>query len=103
MVGHYGVLVDHTSCKCTTLFDCVHASQLYAQETSWDKFDEIVSHLAYDDPRYRYGFGEDDIARLASDGIQVQLALLDFRFFFYWLIGAYTSFPCRNGIGKSLY
>ncbi len=80
MVDHYRVLVDHTPRKHTSLFDCVDVSQLYDQETSWDKFDEIVSHLAYDDPGYRYG-DEDDVARLDSDGIQVQLALLDFRIF----------------------
>ncbi len=50
MVDHYGVHVDHTACKCNALFDCVNVSQFYAQEISWDKFDEIVSHLAYDDP-----------------------------------------------------
>ncbi len=81
MVDHYGVLIDHTPCKHTALFDCVDVSQLYAQETSWDKFEEIVSHLAYDDPGCGYGFDEDDLARLDLDGIQVQLALLDFRSF----------------------
>ncbi len=48
---------------------------------TWDRFDKVVSHVAYNDPVYGYAFDDDKFTRLASYGIRVQIASLDVGIF----------------------
>jgi hypothetical protein len=59
----------------------VDVGELYGSPVSWDCFDEVASHVAYDDPVYGYAFDADEVAWIDLDGIQAQLALLDISIF----------------------
>jgi hypothetical protein len=49
-------------------FDNVDVGELYGSPVSWDCFDEVVSHVAYEDPVYGYAFDADEVAWLDLDG-----------------------------------
>jgi hypothetical protein len=48
---------------------------------TWNRFDEMASHIALNDPVYGYTFDDDKLSRLASDSIRLQLASLDVGIF----------------------
>jgi hypothetical protein len=77
MVDHYSVLVERTARPNSLIFGCANVGAADASPMTWDCFDEVISHVAYDDPVYGYAFDRDELSRLASDGIQLQLASLD--------------------------
>ncbi len=52
MVDHFGVLVECLVRPRSTVFDNVDVSELYASPISWDCFDKVVSHVAFDNPVY---------------------------------------------------
>jgi hypothetical protein len=81
MVDHFGVLVECSVQSRSEIFDNMDVGELYCSPVSWDCFDEVVSHVAYDDPVYGYAFDADEVARLDLDRIQAQLALLSIRIF----------------------
>jgi hypothetical protein len=81
MVDHYGVLVERLPKPRSMIFDDANVGELYASPITWDRFDDVVSHVAYDDPVYGYVFDADEFSRLDLDGIQVQLAALDVGMF----------------------
>ncbi len=76
MIDHFGVLVERSVWPRSTIFDDVDVSELYSSPIGWDCFDEVVSHVAFDNPVYGFAFDADEISRLDLDGIQAQLALL---------------------------
>ncbi len=69
MVEHFGILVEHSVWPHSTIFDNVDVSDIYASPISWDCFDKVVSHVAFDNPVYGYAFDADKILRLDLDGI----------------------------------
>jgi hypothetical protein len=81
MVDHYGILVKQTARPSSLMFEQADVGKLDASPMTWDHFDEVVSHVAYDDPVYGYTFDADEFTRLNLDGIRVQLALLDVGIF----------------------
>ena len=81
MVDHYGVLVERTSNKDSLIFGSADVSAADVSPMTWDRFDEMASHVALDDPVYGYAFDGDELSRLASDGIRLQLASLDVGIF----------------------
>jgi hypothetical protein len=81
LVDHFGVLVERSVQPRSEIFDNVDVGELYGSPVSWDCFDEVISHVAYDNPVYGYAFDAGEVARFDSDGIQAQLALLDIRIF----------------------
>jgi hypothetical protein len=76
MIDHFGILVERLVRSHSMIFDDVDVSELYAYPISWDCFDEVVSHVTFDDPVYGYAFDADKILRLDLNGIKAQLALL---------------------------
>jgi hypothetical protein len=81
MVDHFGVLVECSVIPRSQIFDNVDVGELYGSPVSWGCFDEVVSHVANEDPVYVYAFDADEVAWLDLDGIQAQLASLDIRMF----------------------
>ncbi len=73
--------------------------ELYGSPVSWDCFDEVVSHVAYDDPVYGYAFDADEVARLDLDGIRAQLVLVDIKIFCNGNNGMGTHISCIYGYG----
>ena len=80
-IDHYGILVVQTARPSSLMFEHVDVGKLDASPMTWDRFDEVVSHVAYDDPVYGYTFDADEFTRLNLDGIRVQLASLDVGIF----------------------
>jgi hypothetical protein len=99
MVDHFGILVERLVQPRPTILDDVDISELYASPISWDCFDEVVSHVPFEDPVYGNAFDADKILRLDSDGIQAQLALLDVKIFCKWYNGTGTHISCLDGNG----
>jgi hypothetical protein len=99
MVDHFGVLVECSVRPHSTIFDNVDVSQLYDSPISWDCFDKVVSHVAFDNPVYGYAFDADKILRLDSDRIQAQLTLLDVGIFCKWYNGMGAHISCLDGNG----
>ena len=81
MVNHYGVLVERTSREDSMIFGSADVSATDVSTMTWDRFDEMASYVALDDPVYGYAFDKDELSRLASDGIRLQLASLDVGIF----------------------
>ncbi len=76
MVDHYGVLVERTARPDSLIFGSADVGTADASPMTWDRFDDMASHVALDDPVYGSAFDDDELSRLASDGIRLQLALL---------------------------
>ncbi len=99
MVDHFDVLVKRSMQPRSEIFDYVDVGELYGSPVSWDCFDEVASHVAYNDPVCGYAFDADEVARLDLDGIQAQLAMLDIRIFCNGINGMGTHISCIYGYG----
>jgi hypothetical protein len=99
MVDHFSILVECLIQPHPMVFNDVDVSELYASPISWDYFDEVISHVPFEDPVYGNAFDADKILRLDLDGIQAQLALLDVKIFRKWYNGMGAHISCLNGNG----